>query len=87
MKKKLIPIFIAITLMSQITGCASCGRAWVDFKSDVGGGLNRTINIYTANGDLMATYSGKIDLEMTQGGYLKFDYKYLVHLLNSIRAL
>ena len=75
MKKKLLAIATSLGIMSQLTGCASCGRAWVDFKSDVGGGLNRTINVYTANGDLIAQYKGKIDLEMTEGGYVKFDYK------------
>lgn len=74
MKKKIICIAIIGSLMSQITGCASCGRAWVDLKSDVGGGLDRVINVYTANGDLIAQYEGKIDLEMTEGGYVKFDY-------------
>lgn len=75
MKKKLLAIAISLVTMSQLTGCASCGRAWVDLKSDVGGGLNRTINVYTANGDLIAQYEGKIDLEMTEGGYVKFDYQ------------
>lgn len=54
-------------------GCASWDRMMVDVKSDVGGGLERTINIYTADGELMQTYSGKIDLEMSEGGYVKFD--------------
>lgn len=74
MKKRFFCIAVIICLMSQITGCASCGRAWVDLKSDVGGGLDRVINVYTANGDLIAQYEGKIDLEMTEGGYVKFDY-------------
>lgn len=71
--KKFLAIALAIITISQLTGCASCERGWVDFKSDVGGGLNRTINVYTANGDLIAQYTGKIDLEMSEGGYVKFD--------------
>lgn len=55
------------------SGCASTARGIVDLKSDLGGGLYRTINVYTANGDLMATYTGKIDLEQADG-YVKFDY-------------
>ena len=74
MKKKFCAIALITVLMSQLTGCASCDRAWVDLQSDMGGGLYRTINVYTANGDLIAQYEGKIDLEMTQGGYVKFDY-------------
>lgn len=55
------------------SGCASTGRFIVDMKSDIGGGLYRTINVYTVNGDLMATYTGKIDIEQADG-YIKFDY-------------
>jgi hypothetical protein len=60
--------------LSGGTGCASASRAVTDFKSDVSGGLNRTINVYTANGDLIASYSGKIDIDQNDGGYVKFDY-------------
>lgn len=73
--KRFLAISLMILTMSQLTGCASCERGWVDFKSDVGGGLDRTINVYTANGDLIATYEGKIDLEATSSGEVKFDYK------------
>lgn len=49
-------------------------RAVVDQKSDFGGGLERTINVYTADGEIIATYTGKIDIENKEGGYLLFDY-------------
>lgn len=75
MKKRFCIVALITILMSQLTGCASCDRAFVDFKSDVGGGLDRTINVYTANGDLIATYSGRIDLESTASGEVKFDYQ------------
>jgi len=52
---------------------ASGQRAVVDQHSELVNGLDRTINIYTANGDLIATYSGKIDLEDNDGGYVIFD--------------
>ena len=74
--KRMRKAFIALALgLMTITmsGCSSCERAMVDIKSDMGGGLERVVNIYTANGDLLAQYTGKIDLEMTEGGYLKFD--------------
>lgn len=50
-------------------------RAIVNQKSEFGGGLERTINIYTADGEIIATYSGKIDIENKDGGYLLFDYE------------
>lgn len=66
---------LAISLMLLIpSGCASTARGIVDLKSDFGGGLNRTINVYTANGDLIATYTGKIDIASNDGGYVKFDF-------------
>lgn len=76
MKKKVYAIALVLSVlgMSQLTGCASCSRAWVDFQSDVNGGLNRTVNVYTATGDLIAHYEGKIDLEVTETGYVKFDF-------------
>ena len=75
MKKKILVGFIIIGMITLITGCASWDRFVVDMKSDVGNGLERTINIYTADGELMQTYSGKIDLEMSEGGYVKFDFR------------
>ena len=57
-----------------LTGCASADRACTDIKSNMEGGLNRVINVYTANGDLMAHYEGKIDIASAEGGYVKFDF-------------
>jgi len=74
MKKKILAAILVLTTSFLCVGCASWDRAVVDMKSDIGGGLNRTINVYTADGELMATYSGKIDLEMVDGGYVKFDF-------------
>lgn len=73
MKKKILISCLTLGLSFMCAGCASWDRFKVDVKSDVGGGLERTINVYTADGELMKTYSGKIDLEMTNGGYVKFD--------------
>ena len=55
------------------TSTASGIRALTDQKSNLSNGLDRTITIYTANGDKLAEYSGKIDIEMDQD-YIKFDY-------------
>ena len=73
MKKKILILCLILGLSFMCVGCASWDRFKVDMKSDVGGGLERTINVYTADGKLMQTYSGKIDLEMSNGGYVKFD--------------
>ena len=73
MKKKILTAMIISAI--ALTGCASWNRGVQDIKSDLAGGINRTIIIYAANGDVLAKYKGKIDIEANQVGYLKFDYK------------
>lgn len=75
MKKRYIFLIISlfIIIISSI-GCSSWSRTFVDIKSDITGGLDRTIIVYTANGDIIAQYTGKIDIETNDGGYVKFDY-------------
>lgn len=53
---------------------ASGQRAMVDEKSNLEGGIHRTVTVYTANGEIIAKYQGKIDVEANDGGYIKFDY-------------
>lgn len=73
--KKVIAIILAVLIMAfSFTGCASLQRAKNDLKADISGGLNRVINIYTADGKLLATYEGKIDIDTNDGGYVKFDF-------------
>jgi hypothetical protein len=78
-KKRIAVIVYCICFFSILSfiliNSSSIKRSIVDFKSDIDGGLERTINVYTANGDLMATYTGKIDLDMNVGGYVKFDFE------------
>lgn len=74
MKKKIVAVGMAVMLALGMTGCASWNRAVTDMKSDFSGGMQRTIKVYTANGDLLAEYEGKIDLSSNEGGYVKFDY-------------
>ena len=54
---------------------ASGQRALLDQKSDFNNGIERTITVYTANGDVIAQYTGKIDIETNDGGYVKFDFE------------
>lgn len=71
-KKKAV-LLTAILLMVVTTGCASWSRSITDVKSNLGGGLQRTVTVYTANGDVVAEYKGKIDIGTSEGGYVKFD--------------
>jgi hypothetical protein len=54
---------------------ASGQRALVDQKSELNNGVERVVNVYTANGDLIAQYSGLIDIDTNDGGYVKFDFE------------
>lgn len=74
MKKKIVAVGMAVMLALGMTGCASWNRMVTDVKSDFAVGMQRTIKVYTANGDLLAEYEGKIDLSSNEGGYVKFDY-------------
>lgn len=53
---------------------ASGKRALIDQKIDINNGIERTITVYTADGNVIATYDGKIDIEANDGGYIKFDF-------------
>lgn len=79
MEKKSIFKIIVVVLLILVIGyfiinSQGCQRTVVDLKSNFGGGLDRTINVYTADGKKLATYSGKIDIGESEGGYVKFDY-------------
>lgn len=54
---------------------ASGQRALVDQKSELANGLDRTITVYTADGAIIAQYTGNIDIEGNDGGYVLFDYE------------
>ena len=75
MKKKLLKVVAICGLLSMFTftGCASCERELKSCNSDIAGGLYRTINIYTYDGHLIATYEGKIDIDDNENGSIMFD--------------
>lgn len=54
---------------------ASGQRALVDQKSNLANGIERTITVYTADGNIIAQYEGRIDIEANDGGYIKFDFE------------
>lgn len=77
-----IPVFCVIATIGLLAGMlwyfgntASGQRAMIDQKSDFGNGLDRIVRIYTANGDIIAEFEGKIDIEGNDGGYVLFDYE------------
>ena len=57
------------------TNTASGQRALTDQKSELANGLNRTVTVYTADGNIIAQYEGIIDIEGNDGGYVLFDFE------------
>lgn len=74
MKKKILSLGTSICILLGMAGCASWDRSVTDFKSNMNGGMQRTIIVYTADGKELATYTGKIDIDTNGGGYVKFDF-------------
>lgn len=80
---KIISVVVAILLILGLffgmrwyfQNTASGQRALTDQKSDLDNGLERTVTIYTADGGIIAQYTGKIDIEGNDGGYVLFDYE------------
>lgn len=56
------------------TETAEGRRAVIDQQSNINNGLERTINILNADGEGIRTYTGVIDIEGNDGGYVVFDY-------------
>lgn len=66
-----VVLVVAFTILGS--GCASCERAIKTCNSDVGGGLYRIVNVYSLDGDLIATYEGKIDIDDDPNSSIMFD--------------
>ena len=54
---------------------ASGQRTLLDQKSNFNNGIERTVTVYMANGEVIAQYTGKIDIDTNDGGYVKFDFE------------
>lgn len=74
-------LVLALIIMTIWGGCfwyygntASGRRAMIDEKSELRNGLERTITVYTADGKIIAQYTGVIDIEGKDGGYVVFDF-------------
>lgn len=66
-QKKHIVIVLAVVLVAAYlfigANCSSCERYNKSCVSEYSDGLYRVVNIYDYQGDKIATYEGKIDIE------------------------
>lgn len=65
---------VALFTTLGLAGCtASCERSMKSCNSNMNGGLQRVVNIYTLDGELIATYEGLIDIDDNENGSIMFD--------------
>lgn len=72
MKRKIVAVLVSVSALFLMS-CASCDREIKSCMSDMSGGLNRVVNVYSLDGDLIATYEGLIDIDNNQNGSVMFD--------------
>ena len=68
-----ITLTILLSLLFFTIGCESCERWQKDMASEYGGGLERTLEVYSYDGDLLKKYEGEFDFEITENGRVKAD--------------
>lgn len=65
---------VAGVLAVGLSGCASCDRMVKSWDSNVSNGLERTVVLYDYEGDELARWEGRIDLQVSEeGGHIVFD--------------
>lgn len=57
---------IVFLLVYGVFNMASTKRFFKSIRSDVGGGLERTVTVYDYNGNILKTYQGKFDVNSSE---------------------
>ena len=74
MKRIIMMVIAALLLCVTLCSCtAQCSRACKDMDSNYNGGLHRTVKVYDIDGDLVAEYTGKFDIETDHETYILWD--------------
>lgn len=60
---RLLTITIAGICILCLTGCSSLDSTMKDFESEMSGGLERKVKVYSQTGELLREYEGKIDIQ------------------------
>ncbi len=72
--KKIIVGVLTIGIIFLLCGCGeSWERSKKDWNSEYNGGLERTISVYSYDGNLLKTYKGKCDIEENESNKVLFD--------------
>jgi hypothetical protein len=63
---KIATITVAAALGIALGGCASCSRGAKTWESELSGGLNRKVTLYSTTGEVVGAWEGKIDLTQSE---------------------
>lgn len=66
MKKKIIVLALSLVMIIGLSSCASVQRGMKSFGSDISGGLDRTVTVYSYDGDPIKSWSGKFDVSESE---------------------
>lgn len=71
--KRIFVLVALVVVCMTFCACESCARSCKDFNSEMNGGLYRTVKVYTYEGELVAEYEGKFDIETDNETYILWD--------------
>ena len=60
--KKTILVALVGAMAAMFSGCAGCDRLGKSIGSDFGGGLHRTVTVYSNTGEKIKEWNGKFDV-------------------------
>lgn len=67
MKKRIIAAtFICMLLIGSLCGCAGFQRGMKSIGSNIAGGLDRTVTVYSYDGKKLGEWSGKFDVSSSE---------------------
>ena len=63
---KLAVITAVAALGIALGGCASCSRGMKSWESNMSGGLERKVTLYSTTGEVIDAWEGKIDISESE---------------------
>ena len=58
-----LTLAVTVALVTAILGSQGCQRSIKSFRSDFGGGIERTVTLYDYDGDVLGEWHGTFDLD------------------------
>ena len=55
-------VAVVAALGIALNGCASCARSQKTWQSEISGGLERKVTLYSTTGEVVDAWEGKIDI-------------------------